>query len=404
MLPVDTESYGVLSQLIVTGNAERSAADVVDAALQAARTHLGMDVAFVSELAEGRRYFRHVDTAQLIPSISVGQSDPAEDGYCLHVVEGRLPELIPDTTRNPLAMAMPVTRAFPIGAHISVPIRLKSGQLYGTFCCFSYAPDPSLGERDLRTVRAFADLVAHQLESEAAVAGLLQQKRERIGRAMRDGAITVVYQPICRLASQAVVGFEGLSRFAAEPSRTPDVWFAEALEVGLGVELELAAVRKALEQFEKVPGERYLSINLSPATLQDPDFSSALAGVVAGRTVLEITEHASVEDYDALNRVLAPLRECGVRLAIDDAGAGFASMRHVLNLKPDLIKLDISLVRCVDSDNGRLALAAAMVTFAEKTGAQVVAEGIETAGELEALRAIGVHYGQGYYLGRPAPL
>lgn len=361
-----------------------------------------MDIAFVSELADGRRYFRNVDSTQPIASITVGGSDPAEDGYCLHVVEGRLPELIPNTSRNALAVSIPATKALPVGAHISVPIRLKGGRLYGTFCCFSHAPDATLSERDLRTVRAFADLVAHHLDNEATVSVHMRQKRERITRAIRGQGLSVVYQPICQLLSRQVVGFEGLSRFADEPSRTPDVWFAEAAEVGLGVELEMVAVHKALEGLDRVPGSTFLSVNVSPATLQAPELMSTLARTSPDRTVLEITEHASIADYEALNEVLRPLRQLGVRLAVDDAGAGFASLQHVLHLKPDLIKLDTSLTHRVDSDEGQLALTAALVTFAEKTGAHVVAEGIETPAQLEALRKIGVHFGQGYLLGRPA--
>lgn len=134
------------------------------------------------------------------------------------------------------------------------------------------------------------------------------------------------------------------------------------------------------------------------------DLETALADGIPDRLVLELTEHAAVEDYEQLSRALEPFRAKGMRLAIDDVGAGFASMRHVLNLKPDLIKLDVSLTRGINGDTGRLAMSAAMVAFAERTGCMVVAEGVETEAELDTLRNIGVHFGQGYLLGRPSTL
>jgi EAL domain-containing protein (putative c-di-GMP-specific phosphodiesterase class I) len=131
-----------------------------------------------------------------------------------------------------------------------------------------------------------------------------------------------------------------------------------------------------------------------PAVLCDGDLS---------RVVLEITEHTTVEDYAKLHEVLRPLRERGMRLSIDDAGAGYSSFRHILRLRPDFIKLDISLTRDIDSDRGRRALAAALIGFARETGAELIAEGVETESELATLRKLGVHKAQGYLLGRPAP-
>jgi len=126
--------------------------------------------------------------------------------------------------------------------------------------------------------------------------------------------------------------------------------------------------------------------------------------VPAGRIVLEITEHSPVSDYDVLRRALEPLRELGVRVAIDDVGAGFASMRHVLRLDPDLLKLDMTLTRAIDADTSRHALVVALVAFAAQVGAGVVAEGVETQEELSALEDAGVQFAQGFLLARPGPL
>ena len=120
--------------------------------------------------------------------------------------------------------------------------------------------------------------------------------------------------------------------------------------------------------------------------------------------MIEITEHAPVADYDALAQAIRPLRAHGVRLAVDDAGAGFASLRHILRLSPDVIKLDRALTAEIDSDAPREALAAALILFASRIGSTVVAEGIEREEELRTLRNLGVLYGQGYYLARPLPV
>lgn len=375
--------------------------DFVGAALRAVRAHLGMDVAFVSEFKAGRRYFRYVDAAAYEAPIAVGQSDPFDAGYCKCVVDGLLPQLIPNTADVPRAAAMPVTSAFPIGAHISVPIRLSDGTVYGTFCCFSYSPDESLNSRDLQTIHAIADLVSYRLDQDAKSAARQQSRIADVRRLFDPGVLSVVYQPIFDLASPAPVGFESLSRFAVEPRQTPDKWFSQAADIGLGVDLEFAAVRAAVQDFKAAPEECYLAVNVSPAAAISSKLAPAVEDLAPQRLVLEVTEQASVEDYPELRRALDPFRAEGVKLAIDDVGAGFANMRHILNLGPDFIKLDMSLTRGVNGDSGRAAMAAALVTFAEKTGCKVVAEGIETLAELETLRNVGVHCGQGYLLGRP---
>lgn len=182
------------------------------------------------------------------------------------------------------------------------------------------------------------------------------------------------------------------------------MWFAEAAAVGLGVELEQAAVAAALARLPALPPASYLSVNLSAEALMAPRTFELLTSVPPGLIVVELTEHSEITDYPALTQRLAALRAAGVRLAVDDTGAGFASLRHILQLHPDVIKLDLALTRDVDTDPARRALSAALVTFAGEMGANVVAEGVETAGELAVLRELRVDAAQGYYLGRPQPL
>lgn len=220
----------------------------------------------------------------------------------------------------------------------------------------------------------------------------------RIAQAVQNG-IDVALQPIVDLGTGEVVSVEALARFS--DGRSPDAWFDEAASLGLGTALELAAINGALLRMGEIPRSASLNVNVSAATAASPALSETLAGAPAGRIVLEITEHVPVADYPALARALAVLRARGIRVAVDDAGAGFASMRHVLRLHPDVIKLDVSLVRGIDSEPAQRALVSALVSFAADTGCSLVAEGIETASELEAARALGVRCAQGFHLGMP---
>jgi len=373
-------------------------------ALHAVRNHLGMEVAFVAEFSEGARIFRHVDGRTEHLTLCVGDSGPLEESYCQRVVDGRLPELINDATQLAEARLLPVTTQLPVGAHLSVPIHFSDGALYGTFCCFSTRPDGSLNERDLNTLRLFAAFAGRLLEAQAKRQEAREAKRKQVATVLAQREYGVVYQPIVHLVENRIVGHEALARFSAQPQRTPDKWFAEAGQVGLQKELEVALIEAALEGMEQLPSDSYLSLNVSPETILAGALDAVLARQPLARLMLEVTEHASVEDYSLLAEALEPLRSKGLRLAVDDAGAGYASFRHILKLKPDVIKLDSSLIRNIDSDTGSRALAAALIRFAEETGCKVVAEGVETQEELAMLRRLEVNKAQGYLLGRPEPL
>jgi EAL domain-containing protein (putative c-di-GMP-specific phosphodiesterase class I)/DNA-binding NarL/FixJ family response regulator len=230
-----------------------------------------------------------------------------------------------------------------------------------------------------------------------------QRREERIRRALDEDMLHTVFQPICTLAG-STVGAEALARFRGPPSRGPVRWFAEADEVGLLRELELAAVRAALAALPALPDHVYLSVNVSPGTLATPGFLRLIAASDGARVVVEITEHARIHDYESLQESLVAVRELGARVAIDDAGAGFASLRHILRLEPEFIKLDRTLIDGIEGDRSRQALAAGLISFAEKIDATIVAEGIERPAEVDALAELGVRYGQGFFFARPAPL
>lgn len=243
-----------------------------------------------------------------------------------------------------------------------------------------------------------------RLEADAIAARTHKSRRDEIAETISEMKFQVVHQPIIDLRDGATHGVEALTRFSAPPQRPPDVWFSEAEELGDLVSLELATARHALASLTRLHPDVRMTINISPTTATSGQLAEALDGVDLSRVVLEVTEHAEVSDYPALNRALAPWRAGGARLAVDDAGGGYASFSHILEMSPDYIKLDISLVREIDRDPRRQALARAICGFAEELDVVVIAEGVETAAELAAVRALGAPLAQGYHLGRPRPL
>jgi EAL domain-containing protein (putative c-di-GMP-specific phosphodiesterase class I)/ActR/RegA family two-component response regulator len=233
---------------------------------------------------------------------------------------------------------------------------------------------------------------------------LQRDRHARVRRVLDGNRLSMVFQPIVDLKDGTVAGVEALARIATRPTRPPDEWFAEAAAVGLLLELELAAINTAVSQLGSLPESCYMSLNISPETIGSPELGDALESVPLDRLVLEVTEHAPVDDYEALTDTLSSFRERGLRVAVDDAGAGFASLRHIVRLSPDLVKLDITLIRNIDGDEVRRAVVAALVAFASQIGAKIVAEGVETAEELAALRTIGVRFAQGFHLGLPGSI
>lgn len=381
-----------------------SAAQVLPDLLRVLRVHLDMEVAFIAQFKDGERVFRYVDESPDLGLLAPGQSGPLEESYCQRVVDGRLPELIRDAQVLPAALALPVTRQLPVGAHLSVPIRLEDGSVYGTFCCFSRRAMPGLQEAAVASMRLLADVASGFISREQGLARTQLERRREIEDLLERDALTTVYQPIRHIRSNALLGFEALARFPAQSLRGPEAWFSEAVPVGMGLALELRAIEKALAALPHLPGSVYLSCNASPEVARSPELAALLADRPLHRLLLEVTEHADVADYEALAEALLPLRRRGLRLAVDDAGAGYASFRHILRLAPDLIKLDLTLTRDIDRDPSRRALASAFARFAQETGSTLVAEGVETRAELDALRTLGVQAVQGYFVGRPGPL
>lgn len=242
------------------------------------------------------------------------------------------------------------------------------------------------------------DLVVDELEAERTRDAMRAKIRELI-----DGEqVTIALQPIVAFAGARCCGLEALSRFGGDWGR-PDAVFAMATELGLGLELERMVAAKAYELLERLHPDQYLSVNLSPLVAYE--LASAIpedSPVALDRLVLEITEHAAVDAYMDLRKRLSPLRKRGLRLAIDDAGAGFASLQHVVELSPDLIKIDRAFIDGLAEDPAKRSVVTAFVTLAKALGATVVAEGVETQDDLSAAAALGVDAAQGYLLARPS--
>lgn len=266
----------------------------------------------------------------------------------------------------------------------------------------------------LQTRSLYLSLRRHNALLAAQLADVHRNRDERVARrneitkrvqqVIDAGGPTMVFQPIIELTTSRCAAVEALSRFPHRSEVPPDVWFAEAAEVGLGIALELSAIASAARSLPSVPPGALLSVNASARTIGSPALLDLLRGMPADRIIVELTEQEAVDDYPRLHRELHSVRNLGARLAVDDAGGGFASLRHILELEPFAIKLDRLLIVDVDTDPARRALVSSLVQFSEATGSWLIAEGIETEDELRVLTELGVPYGQGYFLGRPGPL
>lgn len=229
--------------------------------------------------------------------------------------------------------------------------------------------------------------------------------RARVEPVLLDPSLlSTVLQPIVDLRSGEVFAAEALSRFSPAPHRPPDAWFADAHRCGLGVALEVLAVTQAVAQLDRVPEHVAVSVNVGAGAVRSHLLLDALEAAPHQRIILELTEHALVDDYPALVTSLRSLRRSGLRVAIDDTGSGYSGLSHILKMAPDFIKLDRELSSGIDLDPVRRALATSLVAFAADTGAEIVAEGIETEGELIEIGGLGIRYGQGFHLGHPVPV
>ena len=381
--------------------------DRVDALLAVARERLGMDVTFLSRFEGSDWVVRNASgtgpggaQAAVWPGLRV----PRSETYCDRMLKGAVERVVDDARHHPVVGALAATHDLDIDSWMGVPVYRRDGRLYGTLCALSHpsgAQNEARRTHDLSLLEVLAVVVADLVEAQDRGRGPAHEVLARLDAVRDAGGPRVVFQPVVALADGQVVGYEALSRFPSG-SPSPERWFADAQAAGVGAELELSAVTNALRRLDEIEGR--LGLNISPDALCSPRFPRVLRGLPLDRLVVELTEHQMVEDYERVLAVLRPLRAEGLQLAIDDVGAGFSSLLHVLRLEPDILKLDVGIVRQLDADARRRTLAESLGRFAAENGVLVVAEGIETEAELTCLRDIGITHGQGYLLGRPADL
>jgi EAL domain-containing protein (putative c-di-GMP-specific phosphodiesterase class I) len=298
-------------------------------------------------------------------------------------------------------MRLPAGRMPRIRSYVSVPVVLSDGTTYGTFCAAGFGADRDLAKRDQALMEVLSRAAAVIVEPGYRRDARHAEIESRLDPVVASGGPVVVLQPIVELATGSRPGAEALSRFPVAWDRPPDVCFAEAHEVGAGDDLEVLALRGAAARLATVPG--YIAMNVSPGTLLTHECLDALSCLPLDRVVLELSEHRRVEDYDLLKGALAPLRAGGMRLAVDDVGAGFSSLRHIVLTQPDVIKLDRSIVTGVTNDPVLQVLVRSLTDLARAIGAAVVAEGVETPQDATTLLSLGVTHGQGWHFGRPGP-
>ncbi|GAB2859716.1 sensor domain-containing phosphodiesterase [Nocardioides pacificus] len=375
--------------------------EYVEDVLALARKHLQADLVWMSSLDETHHEIRVSSGHDM--DVAVAKAAPFEGSYCTRVLSGQLPPVIPDARHHPVARELPITTSLGIGSYIGIPWHDADGRVGGMVCSLSRDPKPGMGGEEQRFLSVIAELISNhvrRLRTDDWHAA--QQDSERVRRVLETRDVRMALQPVIRLRDGVVVGYESLARFSPEVFPSPVHAFAAATRADLGVELELLAAQKALQLRDQLPPDVWLSVNLSADALVDDAVQATLLAHEHPGLGVELTEHVQVSDYAELTARTDQLRAAGISIVVDDAGAGFASFSHILRVSPDVIKLDLDLTRDVDSDKVRRALTRALVDFARDTEAPLVAEGIETQAELETLRELGVDYGQGYLLGRPA--
>src|ERR671920_799855 len=281
---------------------KRTAADqqIADL-LVTAKKSLDLSVAFLSRLDGTTQHLEVVETSVPV-LVQEGARVRQDTSLCQAILDGKLPAVIPDVKRYPAAMALPSARIPRIRSYVSTPVHLSDGSLYGTFCAFGFRSDKELGKRDEALMRVLASAAAVIVEPEVRDQERRTEIEARLDPVVADGGPVVLLQPL----------------------------------------------ERAAEHLDRVDG--HVAMNVSPATVLTPACGELLGRLPLDRVVLELTEHDEVEDYDVLLATLAPFRAAGLRLAIDDVGAGFSSLRHIVLTNPDVIKLDRSIVAGIACD------------------------------------------------------
>lgn len=487
----------------------------IDRLLELARTHLQMDLAWISHFdldptrpdaeVPDAQVLDHVNGQAAAMGVQAGDRLERSGSFCVRVLAGGLPAAVTDARRHPVTRDLPVTKALGIGSYLGAPLHDRHGQVSGMLCVLSRTPTPDLDGPASSFLALVADLISDYLiedgpqelagnepatatagtgtTDEAGQSSVVQPDRAKPSedqpskdpvvdevvdhvRAVLDrDSIQMVFQPVWQLPDaensqnsadqmipprqaypntaagsstnadtdtdpstdrgasrggqlraaegrpgRRVVAYEALARFPDTIFTRPDLAFAAATRAGLGVELERLAARTALAQLHRIPPGTLMCVNLSAEAITDLPTQDVLLRACAqarrsGRMVgVEVTEHTQVADYAELAAATGRLSAAGAYIVIDDAGAGYASFSHILQLHPDVIKIDISLIRDIDTDPVKKALTRALAAFADEISAYLVAEGVERLEEAATVQHLGVRLVQGYLYGRPEPL
>jgi EAL domain-containing protein (putative c-di-GMP-specific phosphodiesterase class I) len=375
--------------------------DSVERLLALARMHLGMEVAIVSEFTGEEQVLRHLEGDPEAFGLQIGAGARLSDTYCWRVANGHLPPVISDARADVRARDLEVTWQADISSYIGAPIRFSDGRLYGSVCCLSHRANPSLRDRDAEFMTMLAALIGQELEAEWAAHRKRLETFGRIRELLERGGLGVAFRPIFDLDSLAIVGYEALPRF--EEGRSPKRWFADAEEIGLGADLERAAIQVSLAHLGDLPRSAFNWLSLSPRAISSSTIRDMLAEAPGDRTIVGLAP--VVPDGDpGLVEAAHDLRARGLRLAFDHVGGEPTALSDIYRLLPDVLRLDVGAVRGIVADPPQRDVVSFLVRLGSEFGAVIVAEGIETRETLTVLRDLGVAYGQGDALAPPLSL
>jgi EAL domain-containing protein (putative c-di-GMP-specific phosphodiesterase class I) len=362
----------------------------LDQVLDLARRHLGMDLVLLTEFHDDRQLCRRLagDAAAFGRRLDDGPT--LTESYCRQMTSGEAPSAVADATG-----VAALQHLGPVGSYVGVPVVLEGGALYGSLAAVSRATSP-VDDKDTRFLLLVAERVALAVQAERKVAA----ERKRLLPLIENGRIDIALQPIVDLRSGRAVGVEALSRFPGGYG-SPDVVFAAARAAGIGDDLELLAAMRAGMLLPLLDREQYLSINVTPGIAVELARRALETEGPLDQLALEFLEHAAMDNHRELASGLAAAREQGFKIAIDDAGTGQASLHHIAQLRPDIIKIHRHVVNGMSDDSARRSVVRGFVAFAADLGSSVVAAGVETQEDLEVARDLGVDAAQGYLLARP---
>lgn len=373
--------------------------------LRTARTKLRMEVGFISRFDGDMRTFYLVDSAPGVDIVRSGGSDYRGESLCQRVVDGRAPQLIGDAQLTSGASDLTAVKLVPVGAHISVPIVFSDGSVFGTFCVFSRYSIPELNYRSLAMCRVFADVVSALIEEASALPQYEShdwaKKKIEVAELLTKGGLKYTPAPLINLNTGKQQGVELISYLIKTTPNiaSPVLLMHEAVRLGLAKLIGVHLIEQVIATLAATPSETYVAINITPELLAGFDFMEWLNQETCGRIIFEISEHDRVSSYYDLKRILQPIRQSGIRLSIDNAGAGFASMQHILQLQPEFVKLDGGLTCGIASDSGQQAMLQALLLFSRAQGCTLIADGISNKQDEEYLLHAGISVGQ--YIKQP---